>query len=127
MDRSANMRAIRSTSMKPEMVVRRLVHSLGYRYRLHRYDLPGRPDLVFSSRRQLIFVHGCFWHCHGCKKSHSPKSNLSYWQPKLERNRTRDEKNVKVLRQLGWRLLVVWECETGEKTSLVRNLRLFLN
>ena len=95
MDRSANMRAIRSKGMRPELAVRSLVHKLGYRFRLHRKDLPGKPDLVFPSRRKVIFVHGCFWHSHqGCKAAHIPKSNLDYWIPKLERNRARDARNI---------------------------------
>ena len=88
MDRSANMRAIRSTGMKPELSVRSLVHRLGYRFRLHRKDLPGKPDLVFASRRKVIFVHGCFWHCHNCKVAHIPKSNPDYWAPKTRRLRS---------------------------------------
>src|ERR1035441_7586556 len=103
MDRSANMRAIRSKDMRPELAVRSLVHKLGYRYRLHKRDLPGKPDLVFASRRKVIFVHGCFWHSHkGCKAAHVPKSNLAYWGPKLQRNQTRDLKNINTLTADGW-------------------------
>ena len=87
MDRSANMRAIRSKDMKPELAVRSLVHRLGYRFRLHRKDLPGKPDLAFGPRRKVIFVHGCFWHGHNCKKAHIPKSNRGYWGPKQRRNK----------------------------------------
>src|SRR5271169_3299049 len=98
MDRSANMRAIRSKDMRPELAVRSLVHKLGYRFRLHRKDLPGKPDLVFVTRRKVIFVHGCFWHSHqGCKTAHVPKSNVDYWGPKLERNRMRDQMNSEAL------------------------------
>src|SRR4051812_25213251 len=115
LSRSANMRAIRSTGMKPELSVRQTVYALGYRYRLHRRDLPGVPDLVFSARRRAIFVHGCFWHQHrGCRMAHLPKTNLSYWLPKLSRNVTRDKKNVRSLRRLGWDVLVIWECETKD-------------
>ena len=96
MDRSTNMRAIRSKDMKPELAVRSLVHRLGYRFRLHRRELPGKPDLVFSSRQKVIFVHGCFWHAHGCKCAHVPKSNVDYWKPKLERNQVRDGKKYGV-------------------------------
>jgi DNA mismatch endonuclease (patch repair protein) len=110
MDRSANMRAIRSKDMQPELKVRSLVHKLGYRFRLHRKDLPGKPDLVFTSRRKVVFVHGCFWHSHNCKAAHVPKSNQEYWVPKLERNRLRDARNVSALLALGWKSLVVWEC-----------------
>lgn len=84
---------------------------MGYRYRLHRADLPGKPDLVFPTRRKVIFVHGCFWHQHGCTGSHLPKSNESYWVPKLERNRARDAEHLKALRINGWECLVLWECE----------------
>ena len=97
MNRSANMRAIRSKDMLPELAVRSFVHKMGYRYRLHRKDLPGKPDLVFGPRRKVIFVHGCFWHSHTCKAAHVPKSNQAYWVPKLERNRARDRKSLEAL------------------------------
>lgn len=118
MDRSANMRAIRSKDMLPELAVRRLVHKLGYRFRLHRTDLPGKPDLVFGPRRKVIFVHGCFWHSHGCRAAHVPKSNLKYWLPKLKRNRSRDQDNLDRLSALGWDVLVIWECEIAAETIL---------
>ena len=114
------MRAIRSKDMKPELAVRGLVHRLGYRFRLHRKDLPGKPDLVFSSRRKVIFVHGCFWH------AHVPKSNVDYWKPKLERNQARDGKNMASLAAIGWESLIVWECETVDALSLTKRLRTFL-
>lgn len=126
MDRSANMRAIRSKDMLPELAVRRLVHKLGYRFRLHRKDLPGKPDLVFVSRRKAVFVHGCFWHSHNCNAAHVPKSNLDYWLPKLQRNQARDSKNVGALTAAGWKSLVVWECETRDEIGLARRLRKFL-
>ncbi len=127
MNRSANMRAIRSKDMRPELAVRSLVHKLGYRFRLHRKDLPGKPDLVFVARRKVIFVHGCFWHCHkGCKTAHMPKSNLDYWGPKLERNRARDEENVKNLSANGWKVLVVWECETKNGKNITKRIVAFL-
>jgi DNA mismatch endonuclease (patch repair protein) len=106
------MRAIRSKDMKPEMAVRRLIHRMGYRYRLHRHNLPGRPDLVFPGPRKVIFVHGCFWHQHPrCKLAHAPQSNLEYWRPKLARTRKRDRENRAALKAAGWDVLVVWECE----------------
>ena len=108
------------------MVVRRVTHSLGYRYRLHRRDLPGRPDLVFSSRRKVIFVHGCFWHAHGCKCAHVPKSNADYWKLKLERNQERDEENVTALAEIAWESLIIWECETADAHSLKKHLKTFL-
>jgi DNA mismatch endonuclease (patch repair protein) len=95
------------------MTVRRLVHRLGFRYALHRRDLPGSPDLVFPSRGRVIFVHGCFWHAHGvCRAGRNrPSSNQAYWIPKLNRNRERDAANRRCLRNLGWRVLVIWECQ----------------
>ncbi len=127
--RSANMAAIRSADTKPELIVRRLVYSLGYRYRLHRKDLPGKPDLVFGPARKIIFVHGCFWHLHpksGCLDSRIPKSNTAYWRPKLLRNVARDQRNRRELRRLGWRVLVIWECETRNPVRLQRRLTEFL-
>jgi len=127
MDRSANMRAIRSKGMRPELAVRSLVHKMGYRYRLHKKDLPGRPDLVFPSRRKVIFVHGCFWHAHKhCKAAHLPKSNLEDWGPKLERNRTRDRENIEGLNADGWESMVVWECEVKIQDELEKRLLDFL-
>lgn len=129
--RSRNMSRIGSKNMKPEMVVRRLVHSMGYRYRLHRHDLPGRPDLVFPSRRKIIFVHGCFWHQHPdphCKIAHRPRSNTDYWEPKLQRNQERDREHQKVLVKHGWKVLTIWECETRskQKQRLIDRLCAFL-
>jgi DNA mismatch endonuclease (patch repair protein) len=126
MDRSANMRAIRSKDMLPELAVRSLVHKLGYRFRLHRSNLPGKPDLVFPSRRKVIFVHGCFWHSHECKIAHVPKSNQGYWGPKLQRNKIRDAKNVEALRAEGWKVLVIWECKTRDERGLSKQVRTFL-
>jgi DNA mismatch endonuclease (patch repair protein) len=126
MDRSANMRAIRSINMRPELAVRRLVHKLGYRFRLHRADLPGKPDLVFGPRRKVIFVHGCFWHSHGCKKAHVPKSNRDSWLPKLRRNKTRDARNIKALITAGLKSMVIWECETRDEVALKKRVKTFL-
>ena len=110
--RSENMSRIRNADTGPEMAVRRLVYSMGYRYRLHRRDLPGCPDLAFPAMRKAIFVHGCFWHRHqGCKYAYTPKSRVDFWISKLEGNRARDRKNLAELEQLGWKVLTVWECE----------------
>lgn len=124
------MAAIRSKGMKPEMIVRRLVHSLGFRYRLHSKTLPGKPDLVFRSRKKIIFVHGCFWHQHddpACLDGRLPKSRPEYWIPKLSKNRARDQRNIEALQESGWSALVVWECETRDLTVLQQKLRDFLS
>jgi DNA mismatch endonuclease (patch repair protein) len=126
MDRSRMMAAVRSKNTAPEMTVRQLVHSMGYRFRLHRSDLPGKPDLVFPGRGKVIFVHGCFWHQHGCRFSHVPKSNRPYWVPKLERNQARDAEHLKVLRAGGWKCLVLWECQLNEMRRIRRRLLKFL-
>ena len=121
------MRAIRSKGTRPEKAVRSLVHRLGYRFRLHRRDLPGKPDLVFPSRRKVIFVHGCFWHQHeGCEGSHLPKSNTEYWIPKLKRNKSRDAEHVVALKAAGWECLVLWECQLGNEKALAGRLRKWL-
>jgi DNA mismatch endonuclease (patch repair protein) len=113
--------------MKPELVVRSMVHRMGYRYRLHVQDLPGKPDLVFRSRKKIIEVRGCFWHQHqGCSEAHLPKSRPHYWLPKLARNKQRDKGNFQRLQALGWRVFVVWECEIDDTRSLSRALRRFL-
>ena len=128
--RSEIMSNIRATGMKPEMVVRRLTHAMGYRYRLHRKDLPGKPDLVFLSRRKAIFVHGCFWHQHAdtaCKISRRPQSNQDYWLPKLERNVARDAVHQVRLTELGWNVLVIWECEVKAGDGLAERIQSFLN
>lgn len=125
--RSENMRRIKSKGMKPELFVRRIVHALGYRYRLHRKDLPGKPDLVFGPKRKAIFVHGCFWHQHSeCREGRPPGSNVSYWGPKLTRNVARDAEHLASLTSQGWNTLVVWECETKDTKSLQAKLRKFL-
>lgn len=125
--RSIVMSRIKAKDTVPEMKVRRLVHSLGFRYRLHATDLPGKPDLVFRKYRKAILVHGCFWHCHtGCIDGHAPRSNTSYWGPKLARNRERDKKNRKSLRDLGWDVMVIWECEITEMERLEKRVFRFL-
>lgn len=124
--RSERMSRVRSKDTKPELAVRRLVHAMGYRYRLHG-QLPGRPDMVFASRRKVIFVHGCFWHRHrGCKNCRMPKSRLAFWRAKLEGNRQRDLVKMKELRKLGWKPLVVWECELKAVDRLSNRIRGFL-
>jgi len=125
--RSENMRRIRSKGMKPEITVRRLAHALGYRFRLHSSDLPGRPDLVFARLGKIIEVRGCFWHQHQrCIDSHIPKSRIDYWGPKLQGNRTRDKDNLKKLKTLGWSVLLIWECEVTNPKSLNARLVKFL-
>jgi DNA mismatch endonuclease (patch repair protein) len=123
------MRAIRSKGMKPESIIRRLAHALGYRFRLHRKDLPGKPDIVFPGRRAVVFIHGCFWHQHpdpSCKDSRLPKSNIDYWGPKLQRNKARDAENEAALLTLGWRVLIIWECQIKEEAALKECLSQFL-
>jgi DNA mismatch endonuclease (patch repair protein) len=106
------MQAVKSRDTKPEMIVRRLVHRSGYRYRLHRPDLPGKPDLTFPRLKKIIFVHGCFWHGHDCKRgAREPKENAEYWRRKISRNKERDAKEQEILRAMGWDILVVWECQ----------------
>jgi DNA mismatch endonuclease (patch repair protein) len=121
------MRAVKSNDTSVELAVRRIAHNLGYRYRLHRRDLPGKPDLVFPGRRKVIFVHGCFWHQHqGCNRSRTPKSNQNYWQPKLQRNVERDARVQAELVDMGWDLLIVWECEVKNAELLKERLSGFL-
>jgi DNA mismatch endonuclease (patch repair protein) len=127
--RSQLMARIRSKDTVPELRVRRLIHSLGYRYRLHSKDLPGKPDIVFSRKRKLIFVHGCFWHCckkAGCRKAHQSRSNEGYWGPKIESNVERDRKCIRSLRRIGWKVLVIWECETADEERLAIRITKFL-
>jgi DNA mismatch endonuclease (patch repair protein) len=126
--RSRNMSAIRGKDTKPEMVVRCIVHALGYRYRLHRRDLPGAPDLVFPRLHKIINVHGCFWHMHSCSYgSVTPKSNRDFWQTKRTGNVSRDQSALRRLRADGWDVLTVWECETKNNPNLKDTLRRFLN
>ena len=126
-ERSATMARVRSRNTKPELTVRRLIRGLGYRYRLHQAGLPGKPDVVFSKARKAIFVHGCFWHGHSCPAgTNRPRSNLSYWRPKLSRNRQRDSANLSALRKLGWKTLVIWECQIGNSEGLRSRIGRFL-
>ena len=126
--RKRTMTRVRGKDTQPEMRVRRLVHGLGYRYRLHRKDLPGNPDLVFPKRRKIIFVHGCFWHGHDCKAGRKqPKANQEYWTVKLARNRERDAVNQSLLRAQGWDVLIIWECELKRFGDLALVIRHFLS
>ena len=121
------MRAVKSRDTKPEMFARRTIHKMGYRYRLHRKDLPGKPDLVFPSRRKAIFIHGCFWHGHDCARgARIPKSNRDYWQGKISRNRERDALSLEALRREGWCVLTVWECQMKDQDVFREQLRRFL-
>lgn len=121
------MRSVKSKDTKPELLIRGLLHRAGYRFRLHRNDLPGKPDIVFPSRRKVIFVHGCFWHGHPCKRGDRlPKSNASYWSAKIERNKLRDRKAVSELQQSGWSVLTIWECEVRDQDRLLNRISKFL-
>lgn len=125
--RSKIMSMIKGKNTKPEMLVRSVCHEMGLRYRLHRKDLPGKPDLVFPKHRLCIFVHGCFWHRHpGCKYAYTPKSRLDFWLPKLARNVERDLAAQKALRALGWRVVIVWECHTKDREFLRNEIRIAL-
>lgn len=122
-----SMRANRAKDTKPEVAVRRLLHRLGYRFRLHDRSLPGTPDLVFSRRKAVVQVHGCFWHQHpGCRHATKPQARADYWGPKLARNAVRDRANAAKLEALGWRLAVVWECELRDMEALTQRLARFL-
>ena len=125
--RSALMRRVRAADTTPERVVRRAAHHLGYRFRLHRRDLPGTPDVAFPRLGKVIFVHGCFWHRHpGCGRTRMPKTRAVYWRGKFTKNVERDRRNVRSLRELGWKVLVIWECETLDRVRLVAKLARFL-
>lgn len=125
--RSENMRRIRSKDTSPELILRRLLHKMGYRFRVHREDLPGKPDIVFPSRRKVIFVHGCFWHQHGnCAEGRIPASNQDYWGPKLQRNVERDKLHQLRLNHAGWQVLVVWECELRNAETVAAEAKRFL-
>ena len=127
--RSARMAKVRGRDTGPEMIVRRLLHGMGYRYRLHSKDLPGRPDIVMRGRKKAIFVHGCFWHRHpdpSCKLARLPKSRLDFWKPKLEGNRARDLATVAALEAMGWQVMLVWECGLGDREQLGNKLRRFI-
>lgn len=121
------MGRIKNKNTQPEMIVRRLIHAMGYRYRLHVKELPGKPDLVFPRREAVIFVHGCFWHRHeDCKLARVPKTRLDFWVPKLEGNRLRDARIEHALRALGWRVMTVWECQLARPNALQNRVKRFL-
>lgn len=120
--RSEIMRSIRSKDTSPELKVRKALHRLGLRYRLHRQNLPGTPDLVLSKYKIIVQIRGCFWHQHGCKKSSIPKSNEQYWITKLEKNKNRDFRTDQQLVQLGWHVIVIWECEVGSEVQLANRI-----
>jgi DNA mismatch endonuclease (patch repair protein) len=127
-ERSERMALVRAKDTKPELLVRRLVHGMGYRYRLHRRDLPGTPDLVFPGRSKVIFIHGCFWHRHArCALARLPKSRGDFWLPKLTANAERDARNVRALRRLGWSVLTIWECQLGDTAKLASRIRRFFD
>jgi DNA mismatch endonuclease (patch repair protein) len=129
-ERSARMSLIRAKNTGPELTVRKLVHGLGYRYRLHGRLIPGKPDLVFAGRKKVIFVHGCFWHRHpgnACKLARLPKSRLEFWVPKLEKNRLRDERIGKELAEQGWQSMTIWECQLVDIAAVTEQVRSFLD
>ncbi|SRR5579883_306759 len=125
--RSRMMAAVRSKNTQPELIVRRMTHAMGFRYRLHDPSLPGKPDMTFPAKRKVIFVHGCFWHLHGCAGSHLPRTNSKYWSPKLQRNKARDEEHTRALRAAGWKCLVIWECELRQIGRVHRRIASFLS
>ncbi len=126
--RSRIMRAVKSRNTSPELAVRRIAHSLAPGYRLHRRDIPGKPDIAYVGRKIAIFVHGCFWHGHACRRgARIPKTNRNYWVAKISRNRARDIENRKELRKLSWRTTTIWECELRKKDAVTVRIRRFLN
>lgn len=120
--RSANMRAVRGKNTAPELLIRSMLHRLGYRFRIHRKDLPGTPDIVFPARRTVMFIHGCFWHGHTCSRGGLPSTNLDFWKQKIEKNRERDNRVQRQLESDGWTVLMVWGCQTRDKTGLMQRL-----
>lgn len=125
--RSAIMAKIKGVNTSPERTVRKIIHSLGYRFRLHVSDLPGRPDIVLPRLRKVVFVHGCFWHGHqGCRRAATPKTRAAYWRRKIDGNRARDARTVRKLRRLGWRVLQIWQCQISNEKRLIQRLIRFL-
>ena len=122
--RHRNMAAVKGKNTKPEIAVRKLLHKLGYRFRLHRKDLPGKPDIVLPKYKTVIFIHGCFWHRHaGCKYASTPSSNAVFWEKKFEENVARDRKNIEKLETLGWKVIIIWGCEVNEEERVLSALR----
>lgn len=121
------MATVRTKNTGPELIVRKLLSSRGFRYRLHRKDLPGCPDIVFPASKRVLLVHGCFWHGHRCAKGRLPKARLSYWKPKIEKNVKRDEKNAMRLIELGWKVMTVWQCELKDMQAVAKKIELFLS
>jgi DNA mismatch endonuclease (patch repair protein) len=124
--RSLNMASVRTRNTAAELVVRRVLHAQGFRFRLHRLDLPGKPDIVLPKHRTVVLVHGCFWHAHDCRRGALPSSNTAFWSQKRGVNMARDRKQAEQLEALGWRVLVVWECELKDREALAEHLRRFL-
>ncbi|WP_441230067.1 very short patch repair endonuclease [Tardiphaga sp. 215_C5_N2_1] len=124
--RSRIMKSVATRNTGPELQVRKLLHKLGYRFRLHRKNLPGKPDIVFASRKKVIFVHGCFWHGHGCSKGRPPKSRAEYWLPKISTNQARDIRTTALLTEAGWDVLTVWQCDLKGMEALGLALQAFL-
>ncbi len=126
-ERSERMSRVRSRNTKPEMAVRRLVHGMGFRYRLHSRELPGIPDMIFQSKGKVVFIHGCFWHLHkNCGRYRLPKTNKNFWTPKLNENKKRDVRNQRKLRKSGWDYFIVWECELKDEKKLSNRLKNYL-
>lgn len=127
LQRSAHMARIKRADTKPELVVRRLLHAVGYRFRLQWKAAPGRPDVAFPGRRRIIYIHGCFWHQHeGCRLSHVPNTRRAFWQEKFDRNRARDARQLEKAEAEGWEALVIWECETRDARLLLERMQAFL-
>lgn len=124
--RSALMSRIKSKNTKPEITVRKILYSLGYRYRIHRKELPGSPDVIFSKRKKVIFIHGCFWHAHDCGRGFKPKTNVDFWKKKLDKNCERDRLVEKQILEIGWQSLTIWECQLKNETQLIDLLKDFL-
>jgi len=125
-ERSERMSRIRESDTKPEIAVRWLVYGMGYRYRLHVSGIPGKPDLVFRPRKKVIFVHGCFWHQHGCRHYRMPRTRKHFWEPKLAKNKERDARVKQEIEELGWKAMIVWECQIADIAALKKDIKEFL-